>query len=610
MCGIYGIVSLSGAPLSAPEAAGRLGAGLGHRGPDAHGFYRCRDGVIGAHRLRVRDLTPAADQPFSDPGERVRLVCNGEIDNSASLRARYGTYPFRSSGDIEAILPLYLERGPDGLAQLDGMFALALWEAPRRRLVLARDGAGEKPLFYAIVAGEIVFASEIHALFGYPGLTRRLDTVALEDFLTLGCVREPRTMLADIRRVPAGTVAVFTARETDLRRIEEAASDEPPPSVAALRTELSAVVERQVATDVPVGVFTSGGLDSALLAALAARHLGPRRVRTFSVGFPERSYDERAAARRLARDLGTPHVEVVADRAALARARDRVRLLAEPIADPALLPTLVLADAAKSHVTVALVGEGADELFGGYPTYLGHRWAESWSTLPSPLRAVVRRLVGALPVSHTAVSLEFLLKRFVSAADASWRERHVAWYGTGLPRAVFRFGASGDAVSRIAPDDPVAAAMRFDLEVMLRDRLLVKLDRAGMLASLETRAPYLARSIRRAAQAIPARRHVGFRHTKRVLREVARPLVPSYILRRRKRGLSVPVSRWLLRGLGGEVDRLLGRERLVAQGLLCPHIVARLVAEHRAGRADHGRALWTLLTLQDWIDHWGPEVGG
>lgn len=611
MCGIYGIVSPTGSPLTAAHAADAMARPLAHRGPDGHARLTAPDALLGAHRLRIRDRHPRADQPFTSRTGDVWLACNGEIYNAAALRDRYPGWPWRSESDAEVILPLYAARGPDGLAELDGMFAVALWDGARRRLVLARDRAGEKPLFVAHTGDEVAFASEIPALLALPTVSRTLDQAALADFLTLGCIREPRTPFADIRKLPAGTIATFEGRETTLRRYwYPAPADEPPLDDPTLRRRLEAAVERQLVADVPVGVFLSGGLDSGLLTVLAARRLGADRLHTFSVGFPEPSYDERAPARRLAEELGTRHVEVVADRDALARARARARALGEPIADPALLPTMLLAEEAVRHVTVVLSGEGADELFGGYPTHLGHRWAGLWNRLPAPARRAAGALVERLPVSPDPVPLEFLARQFVRWAAAPATARHVAWFGSGLPPDVLADGAPERMMPTDDLTDPLARALQLDYEVFLRERLLVKADRATMLASLECRAPYLDPALTRAAFATPPRRHVGLARGKRRLREVARPLVPSYILSRRKRGLSVPIGAWLADELAGETERLLAPARLGAQGIVRPEPVARLLAEHRSGRADHGRGLWTLLTLQDWLDHWGLEGTG
>ncbi len=612
MCGICGTVAFGAGALEAPEAVEQLRAALRHRGPDGEGLWRTDRAALGATRLRVVDLDPRADQPFTDPAGVV-LVCNGEIYNAGELRRRYATYPFRSRSDVEALLPLYLDRGPHGLDQIDGMFAVAIWDAGRARLTLARDRAGEKPLFYTERGGEVWFASEIGALLGAPGVSRAVDPDALAEYVRLGYVREPRTPFPAIRKVPAGTILTFAAEGRAAHRYWQPVDPAlPPPDAPAMRRLLERAVGKQVTADVPIGIFTSGGLDSSLLAVLAVRALGADHVHTFTVGFPDRDFDERPYAARLARHLGTRHTQIEVAGSDVPAALDALAASGEPIGDPAAIPTLRLARAARERVGVVLSGEGADELFGGYPTYVGHRAAPGFARLPTALRRGIRAALDRVPPSSGRVPLEFLLKRFVSVGDRPWAERHQAWFGTGLPAEVLR--PSWREGPPLSPPDPsdadvVRQAMRLDYETALRERLLVKGDRATMRVALEARAPFLDPDVTRAALSAPSRVHVrGFR-TKILLRAVARGSVPEFIVRRGKRGLSVPVGRWLNGPLAAVANEHLGRDRLERQGLLDGAAVAGLMAEHRAGRADHGRALWPLLTLQHWLAYWGLEGG-
>lgn len=610
------MISLTGAPLRAPELLHRMAAALRHRGPDGHGTLEAPDAAIGVERLRIVDPHPHSDQPFASPDGNVWLACNGEIYNAPHLRRRFDTYPWRSAADVETILPLYLKYGVEAIAELDGMFAVALWDRRTRTLVLARDRAGEKPLFYGLFGTELWFASEMQALMGDPSGRRMLDRAALAEYLVLGYVREPRTLLENVRRVPAAHVMVFQGSQLLARRYWDPAPERPHPATpedtSCIRALLAQAVDRQLDPHAPTGVFVSGGLDSSLVAKLAVNAAGRDRVRTYAVGFPFHSYDERPAAAAVSHWLGTRHVSVEAREDSLRSALDRITRLGEPVADPAALPTLLLAEAARQEVRVVLCGEGADELFGGYPTYLGHRLAQVFVALPGPLRGLVRFVVESLPVSRERVPLEYLLKRFVRAAERPWFERHVDWFGTGLPQTV---AADGVEPAVIAPPlmpeaDAVGGAMRMDYEAELRERLLVKMDRATMLASLEARAPFLDQEVTRAAFAVTARSHVGLFATKRLLREVAEPLLPAFILHRRKRGLSVPVGSWINTGLAAETNRLLSPDRLAARGLVRPEVVGGLLAEHRTGRANHIRGLWPLIMLEYWFERWNVEVAG
>jgi asparagine synthase (glutamine-hydrolysing) len=607
MCGIYGMVAAGGAPLRHPDHADAMARALVHRGPDGHARRAWSDALLGATRLRVVDLDPRADQPFDDPRGAVALACNGEVYNAAALRRRYATYPFRSTSDVEVILPLYLDQGPAGLAELDGMFAIAIVDRRAGRLVLARDRAGEKPLFTTRVGDEWWFASEIGALLRSPAVRRTLDAIALSAFLRDGYIREPATPFLGIDKVPAGTVLTVTGDAVTAARYWTPLEDAPA-EPAALDDLLRAAVARQVRADVPIGVFSSGGLDSSLLAAFAADVVGAARLHTFAVGFPDRSYDERRFAARFATTLGTPHASVEVTDDVVPAALDTLAATGEPIGDPAAVPTLALARAARLTVTVVLSGEGADELFGGYPTYVGHRLAPTWSRLPRPVRRVARAVIRALPSSQGRVPLEFLLKRFAEAAELPTVDRHLRWVANGLPPEIVPLAAWWPApVDPGGSGDPVATAMLLDYAGPLRERLLVKVDRATMRASLEARAPYLDPVVTRAALAAGAAHVPGLR-TKRLLREVARRRLPSFILRRRKRGLSVPVGRWLNGPLAGLADQLLMSERLTQAGLVDARGVRRLLDEHRANRANHGRALWTLLVVQHWMAHWNLEI--
>src|SRR5256885_2915630 len=388
MCGIYGMIAEPGTTLRYPEVLDWMGEALRHRGPDGRAVLTNPDAVIGTERLRIIDLHERADQPFSAPGSQVWLECNGEIYNAAEIRARYSDYPFRSRSDVEPLLPLYLEGGSDAIAEIDGMFGLAIWDHRPRTLLLARDRAGEKPLFYARVGQEILFASELQCILRHPDISRDLDPIALAEYLRLGYVPEPRTMFRGIRRVEAGTFVRFTEAGKQIVRYwdpESFAVRRWPSAdaVAMTRQLIERAVEKQVMSDVPVGVFISGGMDSSVLATLAARFIGVDKVHTFSAKFAEASYDESDAAAELAARIQTRHVPVRTDGETLLEAlRHVVRGVAEPLADPAILPTFLLARAAREKVKVILSGEGADELFGGYPTYLGHKLAPLYHALP------------------------------------------------------------------------------------------------------------------------------------------------------------------------------------------------------------------------------------
>ncbi len=606
MCGIFGAVSLSGAPLRHPGCLDAMAAALAHRGPDGERIVGHERARLGARRLAIMDLT-TGDQPFESPDHSIWMICNGEIYNAPALRqeGKRAGYPFRSSGDIETIVPLYQRLGPDAVARLEGMFGLAVWDDRRCRLVLARDRAGEKPLFWTEVAGELRFASEVQALLVFPDQPRRVNPTAAALYAALGYVPAPLTMIAGISKLPPAHHLVADRSGITLHRYWDAAAAAAAPSrrdgPAALREVLLASVERELMSDVPVGVFTSGGLDSSLLAAAAARVMAGERIHTYSVKFVEPGYDESAYAERVTHSIRTIHHVVTADGPALERAFDVVtRSLAEPMGDPAILPTFLLAEAAREHVKVVLSGEGADELFGGYPTYLGHKAAGLYRRIPG--RAALARLVNWLPASPGKVTIEFLLKELVAAAELPPLERHLTWFGALGPDARTIAWASG-LLDRFPGEPSLNRLLWLDFLSYLPDNLLAKVDRGTMLASIEARAPYLDREVMELALPLPAALKVRGFTGKAILKEAARGLVPGGVIRRRKRGLSVPVARWLNTGLAALAQRHLAAPRLFPGAP-----TARLLAEHRSGRRNHGRKLWPLLMAEVWAERWNVDT--
>ncbi len=606
MCGIFGAVSLSGAPLKHPDCVAAMAAALAHRGPDGERIVGHERARLGARRLAIMDLT-TGDQPFQSPDASIWMVCNGEIYNAPELRREYtlAGYPFRSMGDIETIVPLYERFGADGVGRLEGMFGLAVWDDRHARLVLARDRAGEKPLFWTEVNGELRFASEIQALLAFPDQPRRVHAAAAALYGALGYVPAPYTMLDGISKLAPAHLLVADRKGLAVRRYWDPAAVAARPSrldgPATLRNVLLRAVERELMSDVPVGVFTSGGLDSSLLAAAAARVMSGERIHTYSVKFAEPGYDESPHAEAVTHHIRTIHHVVTADDAALEHAFEHVtRALAEPVGDPAILPTFLLAESARAHVKVVLSGEGADELFGGYPTYLGHK-AAGWF-LGIPGRAALRWLVNRLPTSTGKVTLEFLLKQFVAGAELPLVQRHLTWFGAlGPDERVLAW--AGSLLNGFPGDSSLNRVLWLDFLSYLPDNLLVKVDRGTMLASIEARAPYLDREVMELALPSPAGLKVRGFSTKAILKEAARGLVPDAVIRRRKRGLSVPVARWLNTGLRSLADRYLAAPRLFPDAP-----TAHLLAEHRTGARNNARKLWPILMAELWAERWNVET--
>ena len=609
MCGVFGVVSLTGRPLRHPECLREMAASLAHRGPDGERVVGHERARLGARRLAIMDLT-TGDQPFQSPDGAISMVCNGEIYNAPELRRKAVTwgYPFRSTGDIETIVPHYERAGAGAIARLDGMFGLAIWDDARGRLILARDRAGEKPMFWTLVGGELRFASEVQALLVFPDQPRRVDSSAAALYAALGYVPAPRTLIAGISKLAPGFLLEASAPSggvTERRywsAAEAARGADRLTSADQLRDTLVGAVRRELMSDVPVGVFTSGGLDSSFLAAAAARAMPDQRIHTYAARFAAPGYDESDFARAVTRDIRSVHHTVLADEASLARAFEVVTSrLAEPVGDPAILPTYLLAEAARADVKVVLSGEGADELFGGYPTYLGHRAAALYRRLPATVRGLVSAAVNRVPPSPGKVTVEFLLKQFVGSAERPLLERHIAWFGAlgPSPESVTAF----DALLLEFPDRPgLDRVLWADFLTYLPDNLLVKVDRGTMLASIEARAPFLDREVLELVLPVPAARKVRGWKTKAILKEAARGLVPDYVIDRRKRGLSVPVASWLNGALADRAERYFTAPRFGGER------VPALWHEHRQGKANHARKLWPILMAELWADRWNVSA--
>ena len=584
-----------------------MASSLAHRGPDGQRIVGREHARLGARRLAIMDLT-TGDQPFQSPDGAIWMVCNGEIYNAPELRreATGWGYPFRSTGDIETIVPHYERAGAEVVRRLDGMFGLAIWDDAKSRLILARDRAGEKPLFWTVVDDELRFASEVQALLVFPDQARRIDRNAAGLYTALGYVPAPHSMIAGISKLPPGSLLEASAGSIAVRPYWTAAEAAHRPdrleSAHQLRDALVGAVRRELMSDVPIGVFTSGGLDSSFLAAAVARAMPSQRIHTYAARFSAEGYDESDFAQAVTRDIRSIHHPVTADDVSLTRAFEVVTSrLAEPVGDPAILPTYLLAEAARADVKVVLSGEGADELFGGYPTHLGHKAAGIYGRIPGPFRSLLTMAVERWPTSPGKVTIEFLLKQFVGSAGRPLLERHAAWFGALGPTQ-----ESVDTFARLLRDFPAAPdldrVLWLDFLTYLPDNLLVKVDRGTMLASIEARAPFLDREVLELVLPVPAARKVRGWETKAILKEAAWGLVPAYVIDRRKRGLSVPVASWLNGALRDRAARYFTAPRFGGER------VTALWAEHREGNANHARKLWPMLIAEMWADRWNVSL--
>jgi asparagine synthase (glutamine-hydrolysing) len=611
MCGICGIASADGAPDPATLAA--MSELLVHRGPDSGGEHLDGPVALAARRLSIVDLDHG-DQPIASEDGSCVVVQNGEIYNYPELRVELerAGHRFRTHCDTEAIVHLYEEHGVAFAGRLRGMFAIAVWDASRRRLVLARDRYGIKPLYYRSSGGELRFASELRSL-----PRGEIDLEALEAFLAFNSIPAPYSIFRDVRKLPAGHVLVWEAGGTVA--IERYARPGPLPAdelregdeaelVEELRARLRDSVRAHLLADVPVGVLLSGGVDSAALAAIAAQETADP-VHTFTIGFEERSFDERADARRVAERYGTNHHELLVRPDPEQLLRALAEAFDEPFADSSALPTYLVSRLASEHVKVALSGEGGDELFGGYYTYAADLLAERFGAAAR----LARPLVEALPSSSRRASLDYRAKRFVRAAHLAPLERHHGW------KEIFSPEARAEITGRQSAFDPVdvyrdryretgdadglARLQDVDFGIYLVDDLLVKTDRASMAHSLEARVPFLDPAVTNLAFALPARHRVRGLSKKVLLRKAVEPLLPREVVHGRKRGFSIPAAAWLRGELAPFARETLSSATLERQGFFRPAAVGRVLDEHVAGRHDWSRQLWGLLAFTLWYEH-------
>lgn len=608
MCGICGQASLAEAELGG-TAVGTMLDRLVHRGPDGHWIKHDTSATFGMARLTIRGLT-SGEQPMVDPATGVMVVCNGEIDNHGELRAWLAGRgrPVPEDTDVAVLPGLYLELGAAFVDRLVGAFALAVWDPRERRLLLARDRAGERPLFYAVDGDTVTFASQLAAMAARQAEPPALDAPALHRYLQLGYFAAPDSPLAGVIKVGPAECVTLTAHGIETRRYWRWPKPSPPrpdASIEAFDGLFRQAVRRQSEVDVPVGLFLSGGVDSSLIAAVT-RSLHPDKPLTaYGLRFGEDSFDEGQYAERVAGDLGIAYIPVWVTPAELPRLlRAVIHTSGEPLADPAWVPTALLSERAAQDIRLALSGEGADELFGGYPTYFGAGLAERYARLPGALRAALRTLIERWPPSDRKVTLSFLLKRFVQGDNLEGIARHVLWNASLAPATLARLGiVPGLRVWEPPADTSLLDRIQhYDLERSLAEGLLTKADRASMHSALELRAPFLDPAVMEFAATLPARERVRGIQTKVFLKRYATRYLPEDIVYRKKRGLSVPLSRWLREEpLLPWVEAALSRPALDRLGL-DRQAIAALLQEHLRRQADHGRALWALVVLSEWLD--------
>src|SRR5437867_4598312 len=631
MCGIAGYLNLDPDRPAEPGVVRSMADTLVHRGPDDEGIHVEGAVALGMRRRAVIDLQ-TGHQPIANEDGTIWVVFNGEVYNYLELRDELVSrgHRFKTRSDTEVLVHLYEEKGDEFVTSINAMAALALWDGRRQRLVLARDRLGKKPLHYALTPEAFVFGSEIKAVLRHPAVRAGLDTDSLARYLVHEYVPCPRTIYQGILKLRPGHLGILEGG----RFTERAYWDVPPQrstehgeqaSAAEVEEEIRETlldaVRCRLMSDVPLGVFLSGGIDSTSIVACMSR-AAPGRVHSFSVAFKESSFDESAHSREAARHFDTQHEErLLTPRELLDVLPSLASTIDEPLGDASILPTYLLSRFAREKVTVALGGDGGDELLAGYPTYQAHRLARFYERLPAAIRAgVVEPLVRRLPVSRANISFDFKARKFISGAGHPPEIRNQIWLGSfsdsealsilspdlrGLLATIDLFDEARLHMERAPASDVLGKLLYVDLKMYLQDGILVKVDRASMACSLEVRAPMLDYRFVELIARLPTSWKLRGMTTKHVFKRAMKPWLPPGIVSRPKKGFGIPVAEWLRGPLKPLMMDLLAPERLKRQGMLEPAAVAALVQDHLDGRRDNRKAIWTLLMMQLWTENWG-----
>jgi len=615
VCGIVGFT------WNDPSLAERLCRVLRHRGPDQEGYYADPAVTLGFCRLAIIDLSPLGNQPMPNEDGSVQLVFNGEIYNFQELRRDLEGkgHRFRSQADSEVIVHAYEEWGKDFLDHLQGMFALALWDQKDQRLILARDRLGIKPLYYTFQKGRLAFASEIKALLEIPEIRPRVNLQALYDYLGFEFVPSPLTMFEGIEKLPPGNRLIFqkgtATREVywDLNRPGTSLSQEE--AVAELRRLLQETVAKHLISDVPLGVFLSGGLDSSTLVALM-RRLGVSSLRTFSIGYPDPSFSELPYAEIVAKAFDTEHTVLMIPEVTLEDLKKAVWHLDEPMTDLSALPLYLVCREAKKYVTVCLSGEGGDEVFAGYDRFKASKADRIYRLLPAWLREKgIYPLVEALPDRPQKKGWINILKRFVEGSHLPLEGGHMRWQYFSSPeqdallyRPSFREQVSLDPFAPIrelrarrADDADIDQEIYIDLRFTMPDSVLMKVDKMSMAHALEIRVPFLDHRFVEFTASLPGRWKLKGFQTKAVFRKALQGLLPDAIVWRGKQGYSLPIKNWLREGLKEPLTTVLNESPIIREHLNPDHI-RRLIDEHMARTHNHNHILWALLNLGLWYE--------
>ncbi len=637
MCGIVGFLTRKASDIPEREVLRGMRDVLIHRGPDDAGEFVRPIGekgpfvFLGHRRLSIIDLG-TGHQPLSTEDEKVWVVFNGEIYNFRELREelRKRGHRFRTQSDTEVIAHAYEEYKENCFRHFNGMFAIGIWDEKEDRLVLARDRLGKKPLYYSFINETFVFASELKAIMAYPPFSRRVDPVSLMKYLFFEFIPCPHTIFKDAKKLPAASYLIWDKKGSevkpywspfDFKRGEENLSE----AEAELRIIelLEESVKRRLISDVPLGVFLSGGIDSSTVAALAQKEV-PGKIKTFSIGFEDPSFDESRYASLASKYIGTEHYEQTMTPSDLINIVPTLPdILDEPMADASILPTYLLSKFTREHVTVALGGDGGDEIFAGYPTYLAHKFATQYDRYLGLFHPAINFFGNLLPVSDDNISFDFKVKKFLSGIGYPNGIRNSVWLGS-FPFSENRKVLSPEVLSQFSEDrltediclhereypcdDQITKIQYLDLKLYFQESILVKVDRASMACSLEVRAPFLDHELIEFMMGLPSEWKLKGFTPKHILKKAVKHLLPDEVITRPKKGFGVPIAKWVKGPLNSLFRELLAFDRIRDEGFLNPEYVSALLKNHLANKRDNRKQLWTLLIWELWVSRYHPYL--
>lgn len=620
MCGIAGFYGKGD-----EQILKKMTRTLRHRGPDDEGFFFDQKVGLGHRRLSIIDLSQAGHQPMANEDKTVWVIFNGEIYNFQNLRKELlSRHKFIGNSDAEVIIHLYEEVGEKVFEKIEGMFAIALYDSKTGKLILARDRMGKKPLYYGLFNNTLIFGSELKALMQHPEFRKELSLEALNKYLQYEYVPTPDSIFRNINKLEPAHYLIYDGKTLEKRvfwkirfgdcqiSLEEAKK--------GLDSKLNEAVKARLISDVPLGIFLSGGIDSSTIAYYAQKN-SSAKIKTFSIGFQEDSFDESRYARLAAKHLGTEHYEkILSAQDSLELVPKIADLLDEPLADASIIPTFLLSQFTREHVTVALGGDGGDELFCGYDTFIAHRLTDFYEKLPQFLRrGLIEKIVKQLPTSFSNFSFDFKAKKFVSGFELQKEYRNQVWLGSfdrEARQALFapeiwqklekenEFEEIDRYLGEIKIDNYWNQLIFLYLRTYMMDDILVKVDRASMFNSLEVRAPFLDVAMVDFVNSLPTNFKLRGLTTKYLLKKLMEDRLPKEIVYRKKKGFGIPLAEWLTKELRPLLFELFAERKIKNQGLFNYQYINKLLEDHFSRRADNRKLMWTLMVFQMWREKW------